>query len=343
MRASASPLVIGHRGACGYRPEHTRQAYELAFRLGADFVEPDLVATRDGVLVLRHENEISGTTDVASRPEFAARSTTKEVDGRPVTGWFTEDFTWDELATLRCRERLGALRQASASFDGQYPIMRFAHLVDLVDELAEAGDRELGIVAEIKHPTYFASIGLPLDELLAAELKRLGWHEEPNRLVIESFEKTVLHEVRARGIRGTRIYLIEAEGAAFDLVARDGADAASYADEIGETGLYALATRRGLDALDGISVDKRLLLDPDDPSGTNDLVDRAHAVGLAAFTWTLRPENAFLSTPFRTEGERAAFGHWQQEFRTIMASGVDGVFADHPDLALLVRDATSSE
>lgn len=339
MRTHGSPLVIGHRGACGYRPEHTRQAYELAFQLGADFVEPDIVATKDGVLVLRHENEISGTTDVASRAEFAGRRTTKEVDGAPVTGWFTEDFTWDELTTLRCRERLGALRQASASFDGQYPIMRLAHLVDLVDELAEGSDRALGIVAELKHATYFESVGLPLDELFAAELTELGWNREPNRLVIESFEKTVLRKVRARGIRGTRVYLIEAEGAAFDEVAHAGADAPSYADEIAEAGLYALATRRGVEAIDGISVDKSLLLDAAAERGATDLVDRAHAVGLAVFTWTLRPENGFLSTPFRTEGGKASFGHWQQEFSTIMSTGVDGVFADHPDLALLVRDA----
>jgi glycerophosphoryl diester phosphodiesterase len=341
MRAHGSPLVIGHRGASGYRPEHTRQAYELAFQLGADFVEPDIVATKDGVLVLRHENEISGTTDVANRPEFAARRTTKEVDGVPVTGWFTEDFTWAELSTLRCRERLGGLRQASASFDGQYPIMRLTHLFDLVDSLAETTDRELGVVAEIKHASYFESIGLPLDELFADELQQVGWQSEPSRLIIESFEKTVLRKVRERGIRGNLIYLIEAAGAAFDLVARDGADAASYADEIGEVGLYGLATRQGLDAIEGISVDKSLLLDAGSESGTSDLVDRAHAVGLAVFTWTLRPENRFLSAPFRTEGGKADFGHWQHEFRTIMASGVDGVFADHPDLALVVRDAAA--
>jgi len=339
MRPNGFPLVIGHRGACGYRPEHTRQAYELAFRLGADFVEPDVVATKDGVLVLRHENEISGTTDVASRPEFAHRRTTKEVDGTQVTGWFTEDFTWAELSTLRCRERLGAVRQASASFDGQYPIMRLEQLLGLADQLAEDDERELGVVAELKHASYFASIGLPLDELFAVALRRTGWHDEPDRLVIESFEKTVLAKVRERGVRGARIYLIENHGAAFDLVARDGAAATTYAEEIGELGLHGLASRQGAGALDGISVNKSLLLDPAGEDGTSDLVDRAHAVGLAVFTWTLRPENRFLSTPFRTEGEKASFGRWQQEFGVLLASGVDGVFADHPDLALIARAA----
>lgn len=338
MRAQSSPVVIGHRGASGYRPEHTRQAYELAFQLGADFVEPDIVATKDGVLVLRHENEISRTTDVAEHPEFAALRTTKEVDGKAITGWFTEDFTWDQLATLRARERLGALRQASASFDGQHPILKFEHLVDIVERVAEESDREVGIVAEIKHASYFESVGLPLDELFADAVRKVGWHDESNRLVIESFEKTVLRKVRERGIRGSRVYLIEARGAAFDLVATSGADAVSYADEISESGLYRLATRQGCSAIDGISVGKSLLLDAAAEGRASELVDRAHGLGLAVFTWTLRPENAFLAPAFRTGGGRADFGHWQQEFCTIMSTGVDGVFADHPDLATAVRD-----
>ena len=338
MRAHGSPLVIGHRGACGYRPEHTRQAYELALQLGADCVEPDIVATRDGVLVLRHENEISQTTDVASRPEFADRRTTKEVDGQPLSGWFTEDFTWAELSTLRALERLGPFRHASASFDGQYPIMRLSHLLDLVDEAADSADRALGIVAELKHASYFEQLGLPLDELLADELDRAGWGAEPSRLVVESFEKTVLGKLRGRGIRGKRVYLIEDGGAPFDAVARDGASARSYADEIGDTGLYALGMATGDDAIEGISVDKSLLLSGDGTADA-DLVDRAHAVGLAVFTWTLRPENRFLASRFRGAGDEAQFGRWQDEYRAIMGTGVDGVFADHPDLAVVVRDS----
>src|SRR3954468_15754420 len=155
MRAHSSPLVIGHRGASGHRPEHTRAAYELAFQLGADAVEPDLVATKDGVLVLRHENEISGTTDVAERAEFADRRTTKEIDGSALTGWFTEDFTWTELSTLRARERLGAIRQTNATFDGRYPLLRMRDLFELVDHASDDAARLLGIVAELKHATYF--------------------------------------------------------------------------------------------------------------------------------------------------------------------------------------------
>lgn len=201
MRAVASPRVIGHRGACGYRPEHTEAAYRLAFDLGADFVEPDIVSTKDGVLVLRHENDISATTNVTAHPEFSRRRTTKMVDGVAVTGWFTEDFTWAELATLRSVERLGAFRQESQSFDGDYPILRLRDLFAIVDQVADSSVRTLGIVAEIKHATYFASIGLPLDELFAAELSRAGWAEERERLIVESFERTVLRQIYERGVR----------------------------------------------------------------------------------------------------------------------------------------------
>jgi glycerophosphoryl diester phosphodiesterase len=158
-----SPLVIAHRGASGYRPEHTRSAFELAFALGADAVEPDIVASKDGVLVVRHENEISGTTDVASHPEFASRKTTKVIDGVSLTGWFTEDFTWAELSTLRAIERIPQLRQASSSFDRTEGILRLSDLLAIVDTATLAAGRRLVLVAEIKHATYFESIGLPLD------------------------------------------------------------------------------------------------------------------------------------------------------------------------------------
>ncbi|PJJ61866.1 glycerophosphodiester phosphodiesterase family protein [Compostimonas suwonensis] len=335
VRTTPTPMIIGHRGASGYRPEHTRSAYELAFALGAEAVEPDIVATKDGVLVVRHENEISGTTDVASHPEFAARRTTKLIDGHELTGWFTEDFTWDELSTLRARERLGALRQSSASFDGHYPILRLSELVEIIDRASADARAPLGMVAEIKHATYFASIGLPLDELLANELDELGWGYQFDRLTIESFEQTVLHEVRARGVKASYVYLIEASGKPADLVARSGAQATSYADVVTPAGLYGLSGH-----VDGVSVDKSLLLRTDAAGrpATTELVDHAHAAGLQIFTWTLRPENRFLSAPFRRGRAKAAFGDWQGEWRLIMGTGIDGIFADHPDLALALRD-----
>lgn len=332
---SSSPprtLVIGHRGASGYRPEHTRGSYELALALGADAIEPDIVATRDGVLVLRHENEISGTTDVASRPEFADRRTTKRIDGVSHTGWFTEDFTWAELSTLRAVERLPQLRQSSATFDGAYPILRLRELLDLLDDAAARSGREAALVAEVKHPTYFASIGLPLDELVADELRR--W-DRPDRLIVECFEQGVLTALRARGVSGRYVYLVEAKGSAPDLVARFGRKALPYSAQLTGSGLARLAQE-----VDGVSVDKTLLLDAarDGTVRATDLVDRVHAAGLSAFTWTLRPENRFLAPGHRRGSSPRDWGDWRREFELVLATGVDGVFLDHPDLGVAARD-----
>lgn len=319
------PLVIGHRGASGYRPEHTRSAYELAIDLGVDAIEPDIVATRDGVLVLRHENEISGTTDVASHPEFADRRATKRIDGATLTGWFTEDFTWDELATLRATERLPDLRQTSSTFDRTEPILRLRDLLDILDAGAARTGRPIALVAEIKHATYFASIGLPLDELVADELR--GW-DDGGRIIVESFEQTVLGEVRARGVKGRFVYLVEARGSAPDLVARFGAKALPYSAQLTEAGLARLARE-----VDGVSVDKAMLL----RAGGADLVARAHAAGLHVFTWTLRPENRFLVPPHRMGKTPEHWGDWRAEFRAVLGTGVDGIFVDHPDLGVAAR------
>ncbi|MDN4616143.1 glycerophosphodiester phosphodiesterase family protein [Leifsonia sp. F6_8S_P_1B] len=356
MRARPTPLVIGHRGAPGYRPEHTRASYELAFALGADAVEPDIVATKDGVLVLRHENEISGTTDVADHPEFADRRTTREVDGTPLTGWFTEDFTWAELSTLRARERLPQLRQASATFDDQYPILRLRDLLQLVDSASESAGRALGLVAELKHATHLAAAGLPLDELFASELAEAGWAEHPG-LVVESFEPTVLRDLHGRGFRGRRVYLLEDEGAPYDRVAAHGSAATPYESDLTLRGLYALGSAASpADRVDGISVETGRILasgsvsvalfgDGGDGGGggdigsvTSDLVDLAHSAGLSVYTWTLRPENALLPDRFRGPGADADWGHWRRYYSILLHSGVDGVFADHPDLAVAARD-----
>ncbi|KAA9157137.1 glycerophosphodiester phosphodiesterase, partial [Microbacterium lushaniae] len=171
----SSPLVIGHRGAPGYRPEHSRSSYDLALAMGVDAVEPDIVVSRDGVLVVRHENEIGSTTDVAEHPEFADRRTSKTIDGERLTGWFTEDFTWDELATLRCRERLPKIRPASASFDGTQPVLRLRDVLDLVRAGSLEQGREIGVVLEIKHATYFEALGFDVVDLIAAELDAAGW------------------------------------------------------------------------------------------------------------------------------------------------------------------------
>lgn len=330
IHSPTAPLVIAHRGASGYRPEHTRAAFELAITLGAEAVEPDLVPTKDGVLVIRHENEISGTTDVAAHPEFAARRTTKTIDGVVLTGWFTEDFTWAELSTLRARERLPKLRQSNSTFDGDCPLLRLSDLREIV----AAASRPPIIVAELKHATHFESVGLPLDELFAAEAR--PWATEHN-LVVESFERSVLVKTRERGLPGKLIYLIEDGGSPADLVKSRGTGAPSYADEVSVEALEKLV---GL--VDGVSVDKSLILESSSRApGVTDLVDRVHAAGLLAFCWTLRPENSFLSPAFRRGARRRDWGDWRGEFELIFGSGVDGVFADHPDLALAVRDARS--
>lgn len=350
-RPGARPLVVAHRGASGYRPEHTEAAYRLALTLGAEAIEPDIVATRDGELVLRHENEISGTTDVADRPEFASRRTTREIDGQRFTGWFTEDFTWAELCTLRARERLPQVRGASARFDGRYPVLRLRDLLRMLDEAAPAPGtgQPVRLVAEIKHATYFASIGLPLDELIAAELG--GWSAaQPGRLVVEAFEQTVLGELRDRGLPADYVYLVEKAGSPADLVARFGSAALSYAGHLTDAGLARLRAA----GIHGVSVDTALLVRAEPRGGgrpgsawrslggglaASDLVDRAHAAGLAAFTWTLRPENRFLPAPNRIGSTPAAHGDWLAFFTAIMRTGLDGVFADHPDFALEARAA----
>ena len=324
------PLVIAHRGASGYRPEHSRAAYELAIEQGADAIEPDIVPTKDGVLVVRHENEISGTTDVADRPEFAHLQATKVVFGHEFTGWFTEDFTWGELSTLRVRERLPNLRPESARFDDEQPILRLSDVFELLD------DTSLTLVAELKHASYFESIGLPLHELFAAEAARAGWAHARN-LVIECFETRVLRQVRERGVEATNVFLIDAAGAPLDELLAHGPKAKTFAEYLTGDGLAGLAASG---FVDGVSFERTLLVE-DRAGGAprlNDLIGRARGAGLLTYLWTLRPENEFLLAPNR-RGSAAAFGDWHAEFGLFIESGIDGVFADHPDLALRIRDS----
>ena len=313
-------------------------SYRLALALGADAIEPDIVASRDGVLVLRHENEISGTTDVAARPEFASRRTTKRIDGVSLEGWFTEDFDWAELATLRAVERIPEVRRTSATFGGRGGILnpgmlRLSDLVDLLETTVTGRGRLPILVAELKHATHFESIGMPLDELLASELNgRL----DADRVIVESFEQTVLDRVRDRGLAGRRIFLAEKSGSPADLVAKFGKAALPYSAHLTSAGLGRLARE-----VDGVSVDARLLFAQDAAgrvTGTTDLVDRAHDVGLEVYTWTLRPENRFLPKSLRIGTEPGDWGRWDDAFSLILSTGVDGVFADHPDLVLELLD-----
>ncbi|WP_458780519.1 glycerophosphodiester phosphodiesterase family protein [Arthrobacter sp. D3-16] len=337
------PLVIAHRGASGYRPEHTLAGYELALKLGADAIEPDVVATRDGVLVVRHENEISGTTNISDCPEFRDRRTTKLIDGEEVTGWFTEDFTWKELSTLRSRERLPVLRPGSALFNDRYPIMRLADAIAFISHAISASGKPLRLIVEFKHPTYFSSIGLPLHELFLNELDIAGFPASADWLTVESFEKTCLHNLQNLGVLARRVYLARRKGAAFDLVSTNGSSAKPYVEELTPKGLSILV-RRQTDIggpteptpwLHGISVEKCLIVD--EPREGKMLVETSHAAGLSVFCWTLRPENAFLS-PRHRAAQQGIFGNWRSELACTLESGVDGIFTDYPDLVLSLRD-----
>lgn len=329
-------LVIGHRGAPGYRPEHSEASYRLAFDLGADAVEPDIVVSKDGVLVVRHENEISGTTDIAKRPEFAHLRTTKIVDGKKLTGWFTEDLTWAELSTLRCRERLSKLRPDNTDFDGQQPILRLSDVLAIVDEESQRNARSLLTVVEIKHAAFYESIGVNIGALLHEQLGRSGWASTPDRLIIESFELRVLEQLRDAGVQASFVYLTERFGTAAD-EPQPGEPTRNYAWYRSDEGLAMLAER-----VQGISVAKSNLLKLNAlgrATGPTDLVARAHSYGLQVFTWTLRPENRYLNLRFQTSLRPGEWGRWQAEFAMILASGVDGIFVDHTDLGVAVRDA----
>ncbi len=322
------PLIIGHRGAPGYRPEHTRGSYELAIEMGVDAVEPDIVVSNDGILVIRHENELSTSTDVADHPEFAQRRTTKRIDGLDHVGWFAEDFTWDELATLRCRERIPGIRPGSASFDDREPPLRLRDLLALLDDHRARG-REVIPVIEVKHASYFAECGHDMAALLDAELASTGWKRR--RVVIESFELTILRRLRERGTHAELVFLLEAGGIPADQLTDP--TSRSYTEWMTPEGLDVLAAH-----VDGISPDKTVILAPDAggrATGPAPVVARAHERGLAVFTWTCRPENAFLLPPFRT-GDLADYGDWRSEWAVLARAGLDGVFVDHADLGVEV-------
>ena len=325
------PIVIGHRGASGYRPEHTLAAYKLAIDMGADYIEPDLVSTKDHVLVARHENEISGTTDVADHPEFADRKTTKTIDGVAVTGWFTEDFTLAELRTLRAKERLPDIRPANTAFDGLYQIPTFQQVINL------AKRRQVGIYPETKHPTYFRSIGLPLEEPLLATLRASGYRGSNAPVFIQSFEVGNLKAL-SRKTRLPLVQLLDATGRPYDFVVSG--DPRTYADLATPEGLAEIATYA-----DGIGPNKNLIVPRDAQNrltSPTTLVRDAHRVGLLVHPWTFRRENTFLPEDFR-QGNPAspvylqATGDFPAELRLFYKLGIDGLFTDNPDVAVAVR------
>lgn len=313
--AFAEPFIIAHRGASGERPEHTLASYERAIEQGADFIEPDLVLTKDGVLVARHENEIGGTTDVADHPEFADRRTTKAIDGQQVTGWFTEDFTLAELRTLRARERLPEQRPANVRFDGLYTIPTFEEILQLIRaKEAEAG-RRIGIYPETKHPSYFAAIGLPHQGPLLDLLAKYGYMTEADPVFIQSFEIGNLKAIRAVS-RLRLVQLVDAEGGPADM------PDTSYADMTSLEGLRQIA-----DYADAIGPSAAMLLTPE---GATDLVDRAHDAGLQAHAWTLRMENGFLPAAYQRPDDGRGRGDFAGYVQAIARTGADALFTDFP-------------
>ncbi len=314
-----TPLVIGHRGAAGYRPEHTLASYELAIEMGADYVEPDLVSTKDGVLVARHENEISGTTDVADHPEFADRHTTKVIDGQAVSGWFTEDFTLAELKTLRAKERLPEVRPQNTRYDGRFEVPTLEEVLDLVERESRKRGEVIGVYPETKHPSYFRSIGLSLEEPLVQQL-RAHHLDRPNAEVfIQSFEQDNLRALSQQ----VRVPLVQ-------LVSK------GQEDRISPAGLRDIATYA-----DAIGPDKDLVMPRNAAGETTEpssLVDDAHAVGLDVHVWTMRDENMFMARNYWNGTDPTAKGDAFAEYSDFFDAGVDGVFSDNPDTAVAARE-----
>jgi glycerophosphoryl diester phosphodiesterase len=338
-------LVVGHGGASGYVPEHALTAYFIAIQQGADYVEPDLVMTKDGVLVARHENEIGGTTDVAEHPAFASRKTTKVIDGTTIEGWFTEDFTLAELKTLRARERIPQLRAANSRFDGQFEIPALDEVLALVRAVEKQREetarlvgaprpKRIGIYPETKHPSYFDNLGLSMEEPLLHTLKRWGYVGRSAPVFIQSFEVGNLRDL-SRMTRIPLIQLVSSSGAPYDFVLKG--DARTYADLVTPAGLAEIARYA-----DGIGAEKSLII-PRRADGSlaepTRLVHNAHAKGLLVHAWTFRAENSFLPADFRSGTEGAALGDLTGEIVAFLEAGLDGLFTDHPDIGVSARDS----
>jgi glycerophosphoryl diester phosphodiesterase len=324
------PIVIGHRGASGARPEHTLEAYLLAIQEGADYIEPDLVSTSDGHLVARHENEISTTTDVASHPQFANRFATKVIDGISISGWFTEDFTLAELKTLRAKERLPQLR--GTSYDGKFQIPTLQEVIDLVASInfsrqADVRLKPVGIYPETKHPTYFDGIGLSMEERLVAILHANSYSGRNARVFIQSFEVSNLRDL-ATMTEVPLVQLLHAGGQPYDFTVSG--DPRTYAD---------LATPAGLAFISGyargIGANKNLII----PRGSSNqllapttLIHDAHRAGLIVHAWTFRGENTFLPIDFWRGTDPNRIGDMRSEAIRFLELGVDGFFTDHPSI-----------
>lgn len=308
------PLVIAHRGLSGYYPEHTLEAYSRAIDAGADFIEPDLVSTRDGVLVARHENEISGTTDVAQK--FPGRKKNKNIDGQTIEGWFTEDFSLAELGTLRAKERLASRSQAN---NGKFSVPTFDEVVALVKRKEKESGRRIGLYPEMKHPSYFRGIGLALEPKLAAALKKYGLAGAEAPVFVQSFEPTSLQNIRTSVSVPLVLLFDSAEVRPFDFVLAN--DPRTYGDLLTDGELKKIAKYAK-----GIGPWKQLIVSD---AGPTDLVKRAHRLGLLVHPYTFRSDSEIL--PARYAGDARA------EYLEFFDLGVDGVFSDFTDHAVQAR------
>ena len=319
---SSRPLVVGHRGAASYRPEHTAASYELAIDLGADMIEPDVVVSADGVLIARHENELSRSTDVASRPEFASRLTSKLVGATCRTGWFTEDFTLAELRTLRAVERIPDLRPLNTAYDGQDGILTLAEVVEIARRRSTPS-HQVRVLAELKKPTWWDEQGIPMVDLVVAELRRLRADTADGPVLLQTFDAPALRRLReALGDHGPRMLQL--------------------VDDLPED--EPLLTPAGLREVStyaqGIAPSRHRIILRDarqNVTGVSDLIARAHGAGLAVVPWTLRGENAYLPAHLRRGTDPAGPGDADGEARLLLALGVDGLITDCPDVAVRVR------
>ncbi|MFJ9417483.1 glycerophosphodiester phosphodiesterase [Streptomyces sp. NPDC101227] len=325
------PLIVGHRGASGYRPEHTFGSYQLALDMGADVIEQDLVPTKDGHLVCRHENDITATTDVSAHPEFADRKTTKTVDGVKLTGWFTEDFTLAELKTLRAKERIPGTRQHNTLYDGQWEVPSFEEVLQWAEREGRRRGRRVWLHIETKHPTYFRKLGLGLEERVAKALRAHGRHRRNSPNFLQSFEPGSIQRL-GRLVDCPKVVLLSTlDSRPWDFV--EAGDPRKVADLVTPEGLAWIAG-----FAEGIGPDLTVIIprDKDGRLGTpTSVVKDAHAAGLVLHPYTVRNENSFLPADFRRGTDPTAYGDALGVFKAYLGTGIDGLFSDNPDTALL--------
>jgi glycerophosphoryl diester phosphodiesterase len=328
------PTVIGHRGTAGYRPEHTLGSYQLALEMGADIIEQDVVPTKDGHLVCRHENDITATTDVSAHSEFADRKTTKAIDGIKITGWFTEDFTLAELKTLRAKERIPGNRQRNTLYDGRWEVPTFEEVLRWAEREGRRRGRRVWLYVETKHPTYFRKLGLGLEEPLARLLRTYGRHKKDSPLFLQSFEPSSIQRLRKLVATPAVVLLSTVDSRPWDFVEAN--DPRTVADLVKPEGLAWIAG-----FAQGIGPDLSVIIPrtADGKLGTpTGVVKDAHAAGLILHPYTMRNENTFLPADFRRGSDPNAYGDAFGAFKVYFATGIDGIFSDNADTALLARE-----